>query len=287
MIGLLEQIAEQSLAEIKKMGDGGRVNIIPTGADAHARNCAAEQRVYEIAQRVLKEHLDNGTFSLVTEGFPTIGSPFGSPFNTKYTVLVDPIDGTAYYARQKARNPPVIAVSLSAVVSSPNRASSYGDVSEAVIGDAISGEIWSASQDSQSRSSLSGKLSVGVNEGVHDPLFASDFYFLENAQARLKLRHPKNPEWNRFENLNTGSVAQMMALVASGDLTAFYHMVGPTPWELAPGYLLIRQAGGYVLSADSGEELGKRPFRFEEKRVPVIAAYNEATARKILEQIKA
>jgi myo-inositol-1(or 4)-monophosphatase len=74
-----------------------------------------------------------------------------------------------------------------------------------------------------------------------------------------------------------GSAALDLALVAGGRLDAFWER-GLSPWDMAPGILLVREAGGFVTDADGGDGILESGS---------VCAGNEAMHRHLLALIRA
>ena len=114
---------------------------------------------------------------------------------------------------------------------------------------------------------------------------------------RTKLIHPKikNPKFDRFEFLNPGSVAWQAAKVACGEADSFIEAdtktnpeekkkVGPKGYELTAMYLLVKNAGGYTIDFETGNELGSKIIEYD-KRIPVIMAKDKEMAEWIYSEI--
>jgi len=264
---ILEELARQSILIVKRLGEKGRKNVpAPKGK----RTCLAELKIYENAAA----NLGNDVY-LLAEGFPAVGNP-----DSNMKVTLDTMDGTLYYVRQKSLNPFPITIPFSAI-----QGDNYKDIVAAAVGDITSGEIWSADKFTQTRSSALGDVVAGDNR-EHNSLLQSDMYFLENASARLNIKNPENTILDRVECQNAGSIVSQLVRVATSEADAYIGVGGPTSWEAAPGYLLIKQAGGSVISLNTGKDLGEETFSSDE-RVPLIAARNEELAMQLYNQIKA
>ncbi len=270
MKSLIEKIIQESIDNIISLGEEGKRNV---EALEGKRICLAEKVSYETAANSLIKELGN-KFCLMAEGFPIVGDK-----DAKMKITLDPLDGTVYYVRKRSLNPFPITIPISLI-----EGNTYGDVSVAVVGDLTSKEIWSTDKNSKTRSNILGECKTTGNES-HDSVLQFDFYFPQNAQARLKLKNPKNESWERFESQNAGSVASQLIKVAYGEADAYVGVMGPTTWEIAPGYLLVKNAGGYTLSLNSGKEFGETVFN-PNQREPVIVAKDEELAMKIYSIIK-
>lgn len=265
MRDILENVVEEAISIVQNCRNG-RDNV---EAQKGKRTCLAEKMVHEhFCARLYKELGED--FFMITEGFPNYGNK-----DSKIKVLLDPMDGTVYYARQKSANPFDISIATS-VLDGPT----YSDVIAGAIGDINSGEVWSSSCKGDSKSNIYGDLTTSGNES-HDPIIISDFYFRGNAKARLRLKNPKNPEWVRFECLNPGSASTCLAKVACGEADACFTMGGYTHDEITSAYYLIKNAGGFVLDPLTGEDIGNSIIDFTKNRVPIICAKDEKFAKEL------
>ncbi len=267
----LTQTMEECMDLIKDLGSHGKINPPALSSQTGKRACLAEQVVYNY----LVKNFGDGNY-LMVEGFENHGNP-----NSNTKIIADPLDGTVYYARQKSVGYFPTSIALSKINGNLN----YQNIEEVAVGNLQTGEIWYAGEKGVVYSNKMGICRVGKNE-EHDPVLATDFHFPENAEARLKLTHPKNPEWDRFECLNAGSVAIQIAQVACGDLDGFYNLVGPTVHEIVPRWLLTKNAGGFVLDPISGKEIKETDSIKVEGRIPVIFAKDENLAQQIYEQTR-
>ena len=101
----------------------------------------------------------------------------------------------------------------------------------------------------------------------------------------MKLKHPKNPKYDRFEFLNAGGVAWQAAKVACGEADSFINLVGPKGFELTAMHLLVKNAGGYTIHYPTGEELGPQEIKYND-RIPVIMAKDKELAEWIYSEIR-
>jgi fructose-1,6-bisphosphatase/inositol monophosphatase family enzyme len=241
----------------------------------------AEKEVHDCILANIRQEFGTD-FYYLCEGFTPSGNP-----DSKTKIIVDPLDGTVFYARQQSISTLPIGISLAIL-----NGDKYANVIGAAIGDLQSKEIWSTCTDIKTFSNYLGERTANpVHEISHDPVITTDFYFPENAQARLKLRQLYHDNWTRFEAQNPGSTILQLARVAIGEVDAHFQVSpgGPKSWEIAPAYLLITNAGGVVYSLkdlDNPAEFGQVPFSLTGIREPVLAARNEEIAQKILKQLR-
>jgi len=263
----LQEIVGEAIEMVTALGDYGREEARGFGK----RTCIAEKAVYELVNDRLSKKYDN--FVLLAEGMPTKGDP-----TAEIKVNLDPLDGTLYYVRNRSASPIPVSIALSLTTGEK-----YQDIVAGTIGNIYSGEIWSAGRKTNTVSNMVGACNCGGNK-EHNPLIMFDFYFPANSRARLALEHPINPLWDKFESLNTGSAAEMMAKVACGEADAFVNLGGLSVYEMTAGYLIMKQAGVSVISAENGLGLGGQ--NINGGRTPIIAAKNAEMAQKIYSQVK-
>lgn len=271
----LVQIANDSMQIVRDLGDRGRENL---ESPLKARICLAEQKIFERTQDVLYTNRNNiGHYILMAEKFP----PVEEGTNPEYVFTLDPLDGTVYYARQRSENPYPYTVVTAALRKAMGKLLKYDDVEAATIAELHSpNEMWYAGKDTPTTSSKRGLVRVGGNED-HDPLWQSDYYFPQNAAIRLHLRNPKNPEWDRFENLNPGSVAWQACKVACGEADVFFNGIGPKGYELTAMNIIVKKAGGINLHLPTETNIDNLNFEFNE-RVPLVMAKDETTAKSVI-----
>jgi fructose-1,6-bisphosphatase/inositol monophosphatase family enzyme len=162
----------------------------------------------------------------------------------EFTWVLDPIDGT----RNFANGVPHFAVNLALV---------QGDVP--LLGltyDPVRGELFSASAGQGAF--LNGKrLAVSSVDTLEQSLLAFDLGYVDDQAAKLLEMLLKL--WPNMQSLRiTGSAALGLAYVAAGRyaLYAHHHLY---PWDVAPGLLLVAEAGGLVtdiLGAPAGLHRG-------------------------------
>lgn len=265
---LLENAIKESIKLVGKLGVKGRRNI----PNQEKRSCLAEKEIHKLIYNILGRRYKD--FELITEGFSNLGNPDSA---LKFTL--DPLDGTMYYVRQKSATPISVTIALAAY-----EGERYQDAIAGALGNIYSREIWSFGQGSKPNSNKTGRLKTGGNE-KHDPLLLFDFYYPLNAKARLKLKHPINPKWDRFESLNLGSAAEMMCKVACGEADAFINLTGLSTYEVLATLPIVKMTGGWCLSSLTGKDLGLEKINFESK-IPIIAAKDKKLAQKLYQQVK-
>jgi fructose-1,6-bisphosphatase/inositol monophosphatase family enzyme len=267
----LVDFVESALRLPPGLGNLGRVQSLDS--DTQKVSCDLEEQIYEGAIR-----FKPGDATLFAEGFPDVE---GSGSVVWY---LDPVDGTAYYARQRSDNPFDVSIVVAAATGP-----TYGDVIESAVGDFTSREIWATNSSRDGRTvvlppkmgQLSWREVTAGGNTEHDPIFQTDAYFPENAAFRLMLSNPENSEWPRFEVLNMGSMVLQGVKVANGEADALFNLVGPKGYELTAMYAIARGAGATTLDARTGQELGSTEIGDPNARTPIIMAGTDALARRI------
>ena len=90
-------------------------------------------------------------------------------------------------------------------------------------------------------------------------------------------RHEIAAAQNHFAGLRRfGAAALDLAWVAAGRFDAFWER-DLSPWDLAAGILLVREAGGFVTDIDGGEEVLAKGH---------VAAGNDTMHRELLRLLK-
>jgi len=155
--------------------------------------------------------------------------------------IVDPLDGTTNYLHRY----PQYAVSIAAVVDGDLAVGVILDVPRSVRYRAWrGGGAWAGSQRlaiSQVAHAEWALLGTGYTFRQPEllPLYQRQFAALMRATGGLR---------------RAGSAALDLADVAQGRLDAFWELV-LSPWDVAAGALLIREAGGVVTNFEGGEDV--------------------------------
>ncbi|MSQ40452.1 MAG: inositol monophosphatase [Dehalococcoidia bacterium] len=157
------------------------------------------------------------------------------PSDSGYTWVMDPLDGT----RNFASGLPVFSVVLGLA---------RGDV--VVLGmtyDPLRDELFLA--ETGKGATLNGKpIQAARQARVKDAVLAFDMgYSDERARNALKLMVNLWPGMQTIRIL--GSAALGLAYVASGRIDLYFHHL-LSPWDIASGILLVREAGGVITDKD-------------------------------------
>lgn len=156
----------------------------------------------------------------------------------QYRWIIDPLDGTTNFIHTY----PVFSVSI---------ALEYrGDIITGVVFDPLRGELFSAEKGAGAF--LNGRT-LRVS-GVVDPknsLVATGFPFRQKEVLDRYLLLFKNVLLGVSDLRRAGSAALDLSSVASGRCEAFFE-IGLSPWDIAAGSLLIKEAGGVVTDFGGG-----------------------------------
>ncbi|WP_149108903.1 inositol monophosphatase family protein [Limnoglobus roseus] len=161
------------------------------------------------------------------------------------TWIVDPLDGTANYAHGL----PCYAVNVALMVD--------GEIVVGVTFDPRLNEMFVAAKGGGTF--LNG-VPVRVSDvtGIRDGLIATGFPSNFDAQLR-NLEAWKRVSYHAQGLRRTGSTAINMAYVAAGRFDGYW-CYDNWPWDVAPGAILIHEAGGRVTSSDGTPF---NPFRMD------------------------
>lgn len=188
---------------------------------------AAEKAVIRTVQRHYPDHA-------------FLAEESGVSGESDHVWIIDPLDGTTNFLHGF----PVFAVSIAVQVN--------GRIEHGVVYDPISQELFTASRGDGAQ--VDGrKLRVSGRKDLADSLIGTGFPFRQADQEM-------GPYMNMLEKVlrNTsgvrrpGAAALDLCYVAAGRLDAFWE-TGLSPWDLAAGGLIIREAGGIISGLDGSE----------------------------------
>ncbi|MBM3939309.1 MAG: inositol monophosphatase [SAR202 cluster bacterium] len=194
-------------------------------------------------------------------GFSILAEESGRTVGNELTWLVDPVDGT----RNFASGIPHVAVNI---------ALARGD--DVLLGmtyDPLRDELFAARAGQGA--TLNGKRVAAAGESLAEAVLGFDMGYVDDKGKRLlELIHGL---WPRMQTVRLmGSAALGLAWVAAGRLQIYAHH-HVYPWDVAPGFLLIREAGGLATDTRGG------PARFDHEHfiagAPLVhAEFMAATA---------
>jgi len=164
----------------------------------------------------------------------------GENGDSEYQWVIDPLDGTTNFLHGF----PQFAVSIAL--------RHKGRLEHAVVYDPMRQELFTASRGGGAQ--LDGRrIRVSQRRGLEGALLGTGFPFKQQQHLDAYL--------NTFKALfpmtagirRPGSAALDLAYVAAGRLDGFWE-IGLSPWDMAAGILLVREAGGLVSDFGGGEQ---------------------------------
>jgi len=205
------EILKAHFREERQVQHKGRANIV-TDVDLRVEN-----NLKSLLQAEFPDH------SILSEESEAISG------DSKYTWILDPLDGTNNYAFGVPFFSTVIALA------------GGDDVLLGIIYDPLRDEMFSA-RNGMGAFLNSNPISVSRKMKVQDSLIGLDLgYVDEKGETILKFITGLWPEMYAFRIM--GSAALGMAYAACGRLDLYFHML-LYPWELACGQLMVAEAGG-------------------------------------------
>ncbi len=184
---------------------------------------------------------ENQIVSLLSKEFPdfSIMAEESSPgmLLSEYAWIVDPIDGS----RNFASTLPMFCVNL---------ALAHND--EPVVGvtyDPVRDELFKA-VEGQSTTLNGTEVRVTAESTLHNSIIGFDMGY-DNDMAK-DLLEMATQLWPGMQSIRiVGSAALGLAYASCGRLDIYVHHL-LSPWDMAPGLLLVRQAGGVVTDKNGG-----------------------------------
>jgi len=193
--------------------------------------------VTEVDQKAEKIIID--TIRKVYPNHSILAEESGASAGDLFTWIIDPLDGTTNFIHGF----PHFAISI-AVKSEHN-------LEHALIYDPIRQETFTASRGEGAQLN-SRRIRVSSHTGIQGALLGTGFPFRQhqNLEAYLKTLQPLMRQASGIRR--AGAAALDLAYVAAGRLDGFWEF-GLSPWDIAAGALLIKEAGGLVGDIKGGE----------------------------------
>lgn len=156
----------------------------------------------------------------------------GAIGKSRYTWVVDPLDGTRNYLRGF----PHFCVSIGLMDGK--------DLAVGVIYDPLRDELFTASKGDGAFLN-DRRLRVGKRESCSNALLATGFPYRQrrHLQAQMAMTTALLTIGDAEDIRRTGSAALDLAYVAAGRFDGYFEL-GLYPWDMAAGCLLVREAGG-------------------------------------------
>ena len=152
--------------------------------------------------------------------------------NAEYLWVIDPLDGTTNFLHGN----PQYCVSIGLL--------HKGALNQAVVFDPNRNELFTASKGAGAFLN-DRRIRVSKADNIEDALLGTGFPFREIVNVDDYLRMLRNAMKTCAGVRRPGAAALDLAWVAAGRLDGFWEM-GLSPWDMAAGALLIREAGGLV-----------------------------------------
>jgi myo-inositol-1(or 4)-monophosphatase len=155
-----------------------------------------------------------------------------------YRWIIDPLDGTTNYIHQY----PFFSVSIALEYK--------GERIAGVIHDPLRNDLFTAFKENGAF--LNGdRIAVSPVRDLKNSLICTGFPFRQKERIDLYLRLFKNI-FNRVSDMRrAGSAALDLAYLACGRCEGFFE-IGLSPWDIAAGALMIKEAGGIVTDFSGG-----------------------------------
>ena len=206
-------IRDRFLTE-KKISFKGRSDIV-TDVDVEVENLVLGKLKYEYPD-----------FSVLAEESAPIQT------NSEYTWVIDPIDGTRNYAEGIPHFCILVALAKGS------------DVELGITYDPITEELFTA-QKGMGAFLNGGPISVTNKEEISECLLGFDLgYVDQKAGTALDMIRSL---WPGFQSMRLmGSAGLGMAYASAGRLDLYFHH-SLSPWDMAAGLILAREAGGAVV----------------------------------------
>lgn len=187
---------------------------------------AAEAEIVKELKRAYPDHAIHGEES-------------GLSGKSRYTWVIDPLDGTSNFMRGL----PHFSVSIALLED--------GVPLHGVIYDPVRDELFTASKGAGAFLN-DRRIRVGQRPSMEGALLCTGFPFRQRRRLSNQLRMVKVLLEQAEDLRRTGSAALDLSYVACGRLDGFFEY-GLMPWDIAAGVLMVREAGGTCVDFEGGE----------------------------------
>ncbi|MCX7961108.1 MAG: inositol monophosphatase [Burkholderiales bacterium] len=189
---------------------------------------AAEAAIIEVVRRAHPDH------AILAEEAGSLASA-----GDEYRWVIDPLDGTTNFIH----GVPQYCVSIAV--------QHRGVTAHAVVYDPVRNELFTASRG---RGAFLDDRRIRVSrcDRLRDALIGTGFPFKELSRLDGYLRQLRALMAGTAGVRRAGAAALDLAWVACGRMDGFWEL-GLSPWDMAAGALLVREAGGLVGDLDGGD----------------------------------
>ena len=216
----------------------------------------ADRRAEEIVHTELSRSRPDYSF-LMEESGAIVGS------DSQHRFIVDPLDGTTNFLH----GIPIFAVSIGL--------ERQGQIVAGVIYNPAMDELYTAERGGGAFLN-DRRLRVGARRKLSDSVIGTGIPHLgrgHHGNFLIEMRHVM-AEVAGVRRM--GAAALDLAYVAAGRLDGFWE-TGLSPWDMAAGILMIREAGGFVSDAEGGTDMLEKGS---------IVAGNEVIQKTLLQTIR-
>src|SRR5213592_1936450 len=233
MLGIAVRAARRAGAIINRAARD--VELLPVTRKRHNDfvtevDKAAERAVIEILHRAYPDH------AILAE---ESGASAGNAGESEYTWIIYPLDGTTNFIHGF----PQYAVSVAL--------RHKGLLAQAVIYDPTNNELFTATRGRGAYLNER-RIRVSKRAQLNEALIGTGFPFRDLQSLDEYLAMFREFTLRTSGLRRAGAAALDIAYVAAGRLDGFWEM-GLSPWDMAAGTLLIREAGGLVGTLDGGD----------------------------------
>ncbi len=230
-----------------------QVSIKGPGDFVTAADKRAEKTLYEELAKARP-----GYGFLMEEGGEIEGS------DKSHRWIIDPLDGTTNFLHGL----PVFAISIAL--------EREGQLVAGVIYNPATDDTY-LTEKGQGAWYNNHRMRVSGRRDIAEALVGCGVPHIGKAQGHSKFRAELTAVMARVHNIRRFGAASLdLAMVASGRLDAYWER-DLSPWDMAAGILLVKEAGGYVTDADDGDFMLAKGS---------ICAGNEAIHRQVLALIR-
>ena len=222
MLNIAVRAARKAGSIINRAALAGGLNVRSKQAKDYVTQVdqAAEQAIIEIVKKAYPEH------GFLAEESGAAG------VDAEYVWVIDPIDGTTNFIHGFPQYCTSIGIQQ------------RGMLTHAVVYDPVANELFTASKG---RGAFLNDRRIRVTPltKLGEALVGTGFPFKEVTRLDLYMRQLGTMMKTCSGVRRAGAAALDLAYVACGRLDAFWEL-GLSPWDMAAGALLIREAGGLV-----------------------------------------
>lgn len=242
-------VLQDFLGKLDTVEEKGRPGDLVTVADR-----TAEAVILEILERHTPDH------QILTEETGSLGN-----LNSDLMWAIDPLDGTTNYAHQY----PVSAVSVGLMV--------HGEPTVGAIYDPFRQELFRAATGLGATRNRH-PIRVSNTSELSKSLLVSGF-----AYDRHQTRDTNYAEFCYLTHLTqgvrrSGSAAMDLAYTACGRFDGYWER-GLSPWDMAAGIVILREAGGQVTAYDAS------PFQMSTGRILATNGHLHTQLSQALQQV--